>query len=95
MACEILIEKRSRIDKYAPYIVHVSAHKIAKCLSLVERNYWWKINYNLFSTKTSEIKFKRYENGKLELPTCHVCKTNGETKNHYDNECATSMRFRK
>ena len=83
---EIIIEKRNRIRKYTPNTAHAVLYNIDKYLTPEERNYWWRLNHKLVSTKQTESKFKRDEEGNLVSNKCPICKTNKETKQHYTND---------
>ena len=91
---EIIIEKRNRIRKYTPNTAHAVLYNIDKYLTPEERNYWWRLNHKLVSTKQTESKFKRDEEGNLVSNKCPICKTSKETKQHYNNECPSIVKYR-
>ena len=91
---EILIDKRNRIKKYTPNPAHAILHKVDGYLTPEERNYWWKLNHKIVSTKQTESKYKRDEAGNLISNKCPIYKTHKETKQHYNNECPSIIEFR-
>jgi len=91
---ELLIDKRNRIKKYTPNPAHAILHNIDRFLTPEERNYWWKLNHKIVSTKQTESKFKRDEAGKLVSNRCPICKVHKETKQHYNNECSKIIEYR-
>mmetsp|Transcript_45019 Transcript_45019/g.54109 ORF Transcript_45019/g.54109 Transcript_45019/m.54109 type:complete len:196 (+) Transcript_45019:1-588(+) len=94
MVYNILIKKRGKLRGYVPNIGHKHIQKIEKYLTPEERNYWWRMNHNIISTKRTEHKYKRDKNGNLTTPQCPVCKTAVETKEHYNYECPQLATFR-
>ena len=94
---KLIIDKRNRIKKYTPNPAHATLYKIEKFLIPEERNYWWKLNHKLVSTKQTESEFKRDEAGKLvsnRCPICKVSKVSKETKQRYNNECPSIIKYR-
>ena len=78
-----------------PNIAHKNIHSIHQHLTPEERNYWWKLNHNLTSIKQKEAKYKRDEIGNPASAMCPVCKTNKETRDHYNYDCKELTTFRK
>ena len=54
MVYTILINKRSKLQGYVLNIAHKHIQKIQKYLTSKERNYWWRLNHNIISTKRTE-----------------------------------------
>ena len=91
----IIQEKRNRIKDYTPNPAHEIVLNIDSYLTPEERDYWWRLNHKLISTKKTESKFKRDEEGVLVEPICTLCRNEEETREHYNNKCTVTIEYRK
>ena len=92
---EKLLDTRRSIREYTPNPAHKVLCEIDPYLTPEERNYWWKLTHRLISTKKTESKYKRNEQGETVEPTCPVCQEEIETLEHYNNECRKVKKFRR
>ena len=76
---EKLLDTRRSIREYTPNPAHKVLCEIDPYLTPEERNYWWKLTHRLISTKKTESKYKRNEQGETVEPTCPVCQEEIET----------------
>ena len=73
---------------YTPSKAHKTVNSVHKSLSAEERDYWWRLTHRLISTKKSESKWRRKENGELVDSECPVCGKEEEDMEHYEFGCS-------
>ena len=82
-----------KLKGYSPRKAHESIDAIQKQLSASERDYWWRLTHGLISTKKTESKWKREENGELVESTCPMCEE-VEDREHYEYGCKEIEKLR-
>jgi len=92
---EILNNIRNELKNYEPNLAFKTIHKIRYNLTPAEREYWWKLIHKLTSIKQTESKYIKDNKGELISNKCPLCKTQKETRNHYNHECPKVLEFRK
>ena len=90
---DALVERRLKMRDYEEKRVFKNLKKIERVLTAAERDYWWKLSHNIIRTNERVSRYKKRDDGSAVDDKCPMCKTEVETKKHYDYECSKVKEF--